>query len=107
MKQIYFDFNHTNPNKGVYLELVDNKHFKFYELVVEELRIKISYGRIGRAGKLITLVTPNNNEALKLFMKKLQAKLKKGYKKTIKGLTPTKVKGVHPQQLTFEFYKYL
>ena len=64
--------------KQIYLELVDNKHFKFYELVVEELRIKISYGRIGRAGKLLTLVTNTSSQAINIFMKKLQAKLKKG-----------------------------
>lgn len=90
--------------KQIYLELVDNRHFKFYELVVDELLVKVSYGRIGRAGKLLTLVTNTSSQAINIFMKKLQAKLKKGYKESIKGLTPPKVKGVHPQQLSFDFY---
>lgn len=87
----------------IYLELVDNKHYKFYELFLDDLTLKISYGRIGKAGKLVKLITTNNSQALNLFMKKFKSKIKKGYKESIKGLNPPKIKGIHPNQLAFDF----
>ena len=68
----------------VYLELVNNKHYKFYELFLDELTLKISYGRIGKAGKLISLITKDKNDALKIFMKKFKLKMNKGYKESNK-----------------------
>lgn len=87
----------------VYLELVTKRNYKFYELIIKDLVVFISYGKIGKKGILKTFTFNNTTEALQLFSTKLKSKVKKGYKKTIKGLNAPKLQGVHPNQLSFDF----
>ncbi|MFN8579134.1 MAG: WGR domain-containing protein [Candidatus Sericytochromatia bacterium] len=85
---------------NIYLEFIDEKHHKFYELSLDKNLLKINYGRIGRKGKLKLIYFQEYEQGYKLFQNQFTKKLKKGYKKAIKGLTLPRIKGVHPNQLS-------
>jgi predicted DNA-binding WGR domain protein len=85
---------------NIYLEFVDEKHHKFYELTLDKNLIKITYGRIGRQGKFKLISFQEYEQGYKLFQNQFTKKLKKGYKKAIKGLTLPRIKGIHPNQLS-------
>jgi predicted DNA-binding WGR domain protein len=90
-------------NNGIYLELVDEKHHKFYELNQADLTIRINYGRIGRPGKIKTLLFNSVEDSLKFFNRQFKQKQKRGYAEAIKGKNLPKIKGVHPGQLRIIF----
>ncbi|MFN8672096.1 MAG: WGR domain-containing protein [Candidatus Sericytochromatia bacterium] len=91
---------------NLYLELSDGKHHKFYELVKEKNIIAIFYGRIGRKGTTKIIEFANNKEALKFFDKKIIQKIKKGYKKSLKGLNGIKDKNFNSNQLRLPFIEF-
>ena len=91
----------------IYLELVNAEHHKFYDLVLDKNLVKINYGRIGRLGKLKVLYFQNSDLAAEFFDKQIFKKYKKGYRKSIKGITPARIKGMHPGQLQFNFVYFL
>lgn len=74
-----------------------------YEMVLSENLLKINYGRIGRNGKVKIIQFPLPEEALKLFEKQVNKRIKRGYHESIKGFTPPRSKGFHPGQLRFCF----
>jgi predicted DNA-binding WGR domain protein len=90
------------PEKS-YLELVNDKNHKFYELFLTVKGIRINYGRIGSPGKIIVFRFKTHEESIQFYNRQLQAKLKRGYKKSIKGKTKPRIKGVHPLQLKLAF----
>jgi predicted DNA-binding WGR domain protein len=90
-------------NNKIYLELVDEKHHKFYELGQADLAIQINYGRIGRPGKIKTLLFNTVEDSLKFFDRQFMQKQKKGYNEAVKGVTLPKIKGIHPGQLRINF----
>ena len=89
----------------IYLELVTVSNHKFYDLVLDKNLIKINYGRIGRKGKLKVIYFQDANLASNFFDKQIIKKCRKGYRKSLKGITKPKIKGVniHPNQLHFSF----
>lgn len=84
---------------NLYLEFKDEKHHKFYELSLDKNILKITYGRIGRKGKLKLISFEEYDKGYKLFQNQLTKKIKKGYIKSVKGLTLPRIKGIHPNQL--------
>jgi predicted DNA-binding WGR domain protein len=90
-------------NNKIYLELVNNNHHKFYEIFLTSQGLRINYGRIGHTGKIIVFRFKTQEESLQFYNRQLQAKLKRGYKETIKGKTEPKIKGIHPLQLRLAF----
>jgi predicted DNA-binding WGR domain protein len=96
----------TLKKTNIYLELVNRDHHKFYQLVQENNIIRITYGRIGWPGKIKIINFPAENEAFDFFNRQLLKKFKRGYRKAIKGLTPPKIKSIHPGQLRINFIPF-
>lgn len=71
-----------------YLELSQDSGtaHKFYEVSVEELTMKIRYGRIGTDGTISTKSFSSHDAALKEAEKKIKAKTKKGYAPAVMGV---------------------
>jgi predicted DNA-binding WGR domain protein len=88
----------------IYLELIDEKHHKFYELGQTDLSIQVNYGRIGRPGKIKTLLFNSVEDCLKFFNRQFKQKQKKGYAEAVKGVTLPKIKGIHPGQLRINYW---
>lgn len=84
---------------NIYLELSNEKHHKFYEIILGKNYITVNYGRIGRKGKVKTLFFNEYSQGYLIFKKQVLSKVKKGYRKSIKGLSFPKIKGIHPGQL--------
>jgi predicted DNA-binding WGR domain protein len=61
----------------VYLELITKRNYKFYELIIKDLVVFVSYGRIGKKGNLKTFTFNDTTEAIKLFSSKIKSKVKK------------------------------
>ncbi|MFN8579274.1 MAG: WGR domain-containing protein [Candidatus Sericytochromatia bacterium] len=85
---------------NIYLEFTDKKHHKYYEISLDKNILKITYGRIGRKGKVKLISFQEYENGYKLFQSQFTKKIKKGYKKAIKGLTLPRIKGIHPNQLS-------
>ena len=90
-------------SEKIYLEFVNNKHHKFYELFLTAQGLRINYGRIGRPGKIIVFRFKTHEETLQFYKRQLKAKIKRGYKETVKGKTQPRIKGIHPLQLRIAF----
>lgn len=87
--------------KQIYLELINERHHKFYELTLIAQVLRINYGRIGRTGKVKIFKFQSSEESETFYNKQLEIKNRKGYIKAKKGLVPPKAKGFHPGQLRF------
>ena len=63
-------------NQNIYLECVNSKSNKFYQLGLSDNSVNLHYGRIGKAGitKIETFDSPE--QAVKCFEKKLKEKIK-------------------------------
>lgn len=90
------------PEKeNLYLELANEKHYKFYEMSFSDLSIIISFGRIGSIGRVKIKKFCNYHELMKFYLKQRQTKQKKGYEISVKGFRLPKLKNYHPNQLSF------
>ena len=81
-----------SPDKS-YLEFSDeskNSH-KFYEVTIEENKVTFRFGRIGDNGQIKIETYETHERAKQEADKKLQEKLKKGYKLTVFGETEKKL----------------
>lgn len=87
----------------IYLEKVTPHNHKYYQMVLDNNRVIVSYGRIGRPGKSKTFTFPSLKEALVFFDNQVTSKSRRGYSKAIKGLTPPRIRGIHPNQLRIAF----
>lgn len=85
-------------NKKTYLECVNTKSKKFYEIEVIENNVFIQAGRINCHGKSFKKSFDTPAGAEKFYLKQVNKKLKKGYKKTQKKI-------VGEKQLSFPFLK--
>lgn len=68
----------------IYLECINSKSNKFYELILKGSKVYINYGRINKSGKKFTKKFNDENAAAKFFQKQTIKKFKKGYKKSYK-----------------------
>jgi predicted DNA-binding WGR domain protein len=102
MLQLKYILNiNLTMEQSIYLELVNERHHKFYELTLIGQVLRINYGRIGRTGKVKIFKFPSSEEAINFYQKQIHIKNKKGYEKARKGLVPPRAKGFHPGQLRF------
>jgi len=71
-----------------YLELSedDGASHKYYEVIVDDTEVTISYGRIGTIGQTTTTAYPTPEKAKAAAEKKIKQKLKKGYEESVKGV---------------------
>jgi len=66
----------------VYLELSDGQSHKFYEVTVNGTAVTIRYGKIGTAGQSSTSTHTTPEKAQAEATKKINEKLRKGYRRT-------------------------
>lgn len=90
-----------SEKENLYLELANEKHYKFYEMSFFDLSIRISFGRIGSIGRVQIKKFCNYDELIKFYLKQSQNKQKKGYQISTKGFRLPKLKNYHPNQLSF------
>lgn len=90
-------------NLKYYLELSNEKHHKFYELTLSFNVVSVTYGRIGRDGRVNLKYFPTIYESIQFFYKQLNKKIKRGYHHKIKGLTAPKSKCLNYNQLSIPF----
>ncbi len=70
-----------------YLELSEEVgSHKFYEVIVDDSKLIITYGRIGTDGKRTEKDCGSNEAATKEATKKVKAKKRKGYEDAVKGV---------------------
>ncbi len=71
-----------------YLELSEDAgvSHKFYEVVVDDTKMTIRYGRIGDSGQTSTKVFASNDLAKKEAAKKIKEKKNKGYEEAVMGV---------------------
>ncbi|MBE9210835.1 WGR domain-containing protein [Nostoc sp. LEGE 06077] len=68
-----------------YLELSDGKSHKFYEVTINDVEVKVRYGRIGDAGKTTVTAYDTAQKAQAEMTKLVNSKVKKGYERANKG----------------------
>lgn len=90
-------------NNTFYLECSDQKHHKFYEVTLSFPMVLVTYGRIGRAGRVNLKQFPTTPEALQFIQKQLQQKLKRGYHPSFKGFTEARTRDTNQRQLRIPF----
>ncbi|HEY0701124.1 MAG TPA: WGR domain-containing protein, partial [Micromonospora sp.] len=75
------------PQETTYLELSeqDGAH-KFYEVIVDDTRMTVRYGRIGDAGQAKVTDYPDNARARAAAAKKIGEKVRKGYAPAVRGV---------------------
>ena len=76
--------------KIVYLEFSEEKSHKFYEIRVQNNQLILRFGRIGDKGQIKTELYATSEETTQQAEKKINEKLKKGYKFAVLGETPKK-----------------
>lgn len=64
-------------HKSIYLECVNNRSNKFYELELDNSKVIVNYGRINKAGKELNKIFTSTSEASNFYEKQLNTKLKK------------------------------
>lgn len=90
-------------NNTFYLECSDQKHHKFYEVTLSFPIVLVTYGRIGRNGRNTFKYFPTSTDALHFFHRQIKYKLKRGYKKAVRGSTEPRGRLTYLQQLRIPF----
>ena len=87
----------------LYLELADEKHYKFYEIISTDTSVIVKYGRIGCTGSVKLYSFETAGAALKFYHRQVQRKMKKGYEMAVKGERLPRPAFTHPGQLKIFF----
>lgn len=90
-------------NTTFYLECSDQNHHKFYEVTLSFSMVLVTYGRIGRAGRVTLKQFPTFTDALQFFHRQINHKLKRGYQKAVRGATEPRGRLTYLQQLRIPF----
>lgn len=70
-----------------YLECINSKSKKFYELLLQNNDVIIRAGRINHIGRLFKKTFNSPEEAYTFFQKQILKKKKKGYRKSLQEVT--------------------
>lgn len=93
--------------KSIYLECIDEKHYKFYKLEKVDKSIIAKYGRIGTSDQFHTYSYDTEEKMIIDFDKKLKEKLDKGYKEAEERIK-AETEDISPQlKIQFEGFYYI
>lgn len=103
MKEPNKNIKREETIETIYIELSNEKHHKFYELILENKTVTATFGRIGYTGNTKIYKFDTNIEA-KIFLETQKTKkIHKGYELSIKGLRLPRPKHIHYKQLQIQF----
>jgi predicted DNA-binding WGR domain protein len=93
----------TTTSFTLYLELADERHYKFYEVIITDTSVIAKYGRIGYTGTVKLYQFETSGAALNFYHRQVRRKIKKGYEVAVKGERLPRPAFTHPGQLKIFF----